>query len=226
MSVELALAFFSSALCIGSSVGVLVAGVILLFLYGHPLGILCCKTNSGLLVTEAMLQPPGGSQLTGLTFGQVQVKGVRHLLDLAPLFHALQLVPQLTQLDVEVDFILSAWELSAASAGRRHQVESLQEDQGQNSPGAQTAPTNQNSPRRSRGSYEAASQIQASAVSYQRALCRTFHKYLQKKQERFRQCCILILIFLLWKLLTFAIENCNKRLEFLQLLHKNFASFA
>lgn len=61
MSVELALALISTALCIGSSIGVLVAGVILLFLDGHPLRILCVQQTQA-LVTEARLQPPGGRQ--------------------------------------------------------------------------------------------------------------------------------------------------------------------
>ena len=127
MSIELALAFFSSALCIGSTVGVLVPGVILLFLYGHSLCILCCKTHGVCWVTVHRYSLQEGHGLAGLTFGQAQVKRVRHLLDVAPSLQALQLVPQLTQLDIEVDFILSAWELSAASAGGRHQVERLRE---------------------------------------------------------------------------------------------------
>lgn len=48
MPVNLALAFFSSALCISSPVGVLISRIILLLLYGHPLGILCCEGHSRL----------------------------------------------------------------------------------------------------------------------------------------------------------------------------------
>lgn len=118
--------------------------------------------------------------MTQLTFGQVHVKGVSHFLDLRPPFNTLQLVPQLTQLDVKVDFILSTRELSTASAGRRHQVQSLPEHHDQGLSGTETGPKEHNSPRHSRGSCEAVTQIQASGVSYQRVLYRTFHRYLPK----------------------------------------------
>ncbi|TNN41789.1 hypothetical protein EYF80_048034 [Liparis tanakae] len=64
-----------------------------------------------------------------LTFSQRQVEGVFDLLDLGGFLDALQLVPQLPQLDVEVDFVLSSGELGAARAGRRHQVQSLRREE-------------------------------------------------------------------------------------------------
>lgn len=124
--------------------------------------------------------------MTQLTFSQAQVKGIRHLLDLRPLLNTLQLVPQLPQLDVKVDFILSTRELSTTSAGWRHQVQSLREHHNQNPSGTKTGPTEHNSPRHSRGSCEAVTQIQASGVSYQRVLYRTFHRYLPKDSGRIK----------------------------------------
>lgn len=61
----------------------------------------------------------------GLTFGQLQVEGVARLLHLAPGCHALDLVPQLLQLDVEVNFILRSRELCTAGTGRGHQITHL-----------------------------------------------------------------------------------------------------
>ena len=52
-----------------------------------------------------------------LTLGQFQVKRVVDLLDLSGLSDTLQLISELPQLDVEVDFVLSARELSTTSAG-------------------------------------------------------------------------------------------------------------
>lgn len=57
------------------------------------------------------------SSVTVLTFSQRQVKGVINLLDLSRFLDALQLVSELPQFDVEVDFVLSSRELSTASAG-------------------------------------------------------------------------------------------------------------
>lgn len=52
-----------------------------------------------------------------VTLGQLQVKRVVDLLDLSAMLDALQLISELLQLDVEVDFVLSTRELSTASAG-------------------------------------------------------------------------------------------------------------
>ena len=60
-----------------------------------------------------------------LTFSQFQVECVVNLLNLCAFLDALQLIPELPELDVEVNFVLSTRELSAASAGGRHQIQSL-----------------------------------------------------------------------------------------------------
>lgn len=61
-----------------------------------------------------------------LTFSQLQVEQVPCLLHVVARHQAFHLVSQLLQLDVEMDFILCSRKLSAAGAGRRHQVAHLQ----------------------------------------------------------------------------------------------------
>ena len=60
-----------------------------------------------------------------LTLSQSQVKAVFDLLNFFRLLDSLQLVPQLPQLNVEVDFVLGTGELGTASTGRRHQIQGL-----------------------------------------------------------------------------------------------------
>lgn len=63
--------------------------------------------------------------LVVLTLGQLQVECVVNFLNVSASLDAPQLIPELPQLDVEVDFVLSSRELSTTSAGRRHQIQSL-----------------------------------------------------------------------------------------------------
>lgn len=65
------------------------------------------------------------SSISALTLGQLQVKYVVDLLDLSASSDALQLISELPEFDVEVNFVLSTRELSTASAGGRHQIQSL-----------------------------------------------------------------------------------------------------
>lgn len=60
-----------------------------------------------------------------LTLSQLQVKCVVDLLDLCAFLDAIQLISELPQFDVEVNFVLSTRELSTTSAGGRHQIQSL-----------------------------------------------------------------------------------------------------
>lgn len=60
------------------------------------------------------------------TFGQAEIEGIFDFFNLLTLGHTLQLVPEFSELDVKVHFVLSTWELGTASTGRGHQVQRLE----------------------------------------------------------------------------------------------------
>lgn len=119
------------------------------------------------------------------TFGQLQVKRVERLLQVAAGRHAFQLVTQLLQLDVEVDLVLSAGELSTAGAGRRHQVTHLQRGTADcRLCRLRSGLVRFYSLSLSQGSCRAADQTPGSWPSHQTSLCRRSHKYLDTHTHR------------------------------------------
>lgn len=153
------------------------------------------------------------------TFGQLQVERVVRLLQVAARHHAFQPVTQLLQLDVEVDLVLSAGELSAAGTGRRHQVTHLQ----QGTADCRLCRLRSGLVRfyslsLSQGSCRAADQTPGSWPSHQTSLCRRFHKYLDTHTHTgahtLSDC---VCTETEWSgAVTFPVERCDSRLVFLQ----------
>lgn len=135
----------------------LILWIVLLLFDSHPLRIFC-RQKKRYSLSCFKHKPVEGGQ--GLTFGELQVKGVVCLLHVTPRGCTLYLVPQLLQLDVEMNFILCSWELCTARTGRGHQVTHLRRKTSQNrSHLPETSKKLLNAPSQFQGLCRAAGQI-------------------------------------------------------------------